>query len=162
VTPSSGWTGWLEATAPAMAMRQSLWLYPIVEILHIIGFVVLVGSAAMFDLRLLGFSRQLPVTGMERHLLPWARASVLLILPTGGLMFIAHATEFAGNPAFRLKLLFFVLAALNAGLFHLRPFRQVAGWDHGSRAPLAARFAAALSLTLWTGVIACGRLLAYF
>lgn len=164
MTPTSavGWTGWLEATAPAMAMRQSLWLYPIVEILHIIGFVVLVGSAAMFDLRLLGLSRQLPVTGMERHLLPWARASLLVILPTGGLMFIAHATEFAGNPAFRLKLLFLVLAGLNAAIFHLRPFREVAGWDREAPAPLPARLAAFLSLGLRTGVIACGRLLAYF
>ncbi len=157
-----GWLAWLETTAAATAMRQSLWLYPIVEILHIIGFVVLVGSAAMFDLRLLGRSRQLPVTGMERHLLPWARASVLLIVPTGGLMFVAHATEFAGNPAFRLKLSLLAAAALNAAAFHLRPFRQVAEWDHGARAPLAARFAAGLSLMLWTGVIACGRLLAYF
>ncbi|MGH7304349.1 MAG: DUF6644 family protein [Candidatus Rokuibacteriota bacterium] len=159
---AAGWTGWLEATAAATAMRQSLWLYPIVEILHILGFVILVGSAAMFDLRLLGLSRQLPVTGLERHLLPWARASVLLIVPTGGLMFIAHANEFADNPAFRLKLLLLVLAALNAAIFHLRPFRKVAEWDRGSPAPLAARFAAAFSLMLWTGVIACGRLLAYF
>ena len=163
MTPAgAAWTHWLEATAAATAMRQWLWLYPIVEILHILGFVVLVGSAAMFDLRLLGFSRQLPVTGMERHLLTWARLSVLVIVPTGGLMFVAHATEFAGNPAFRLKLLLLVLAALNAALFHLRPFRQVAGWDHGTRAPFAARVAAGLSLMLWTGVIACGRLLAYF
>jgi len=164
VTPAgaAGWTHWLEATAAATAMRQWLWLYPIVEILHILGFVVLVGSAAMFDLRLLGFSRQLPVTGMERHLLTWARLSVLVIVPTGGLMFVAHATEFAGNPAFRLKLCLLVLAALNAALFHLRPFRQVAGWDHGTSAPRAARVAAGLSLMLWTGVIACGRLLAYF
>jgi len=157
-----GWLAWLETTAAATAMRQSLWLYPIVEILHIIGFVVLVGSAAMFDLRLLGLSRQLPVTGMERHLLPWARASVLLIVPTGGLMFVAHASEFAENPAFRLKLILLVAAALNAAAFHLRPFRRVAEWDHGARAPLAARFAAGLSLMLWTGVISCGRLLAYF
>ena len=120
---SAGWTGWLEATAAATAMRQSLWLYPIVEILHIIGFVVLVGSAAMFDLRLLGFSRQLPVTGMERHLLPWARASVLLIVPTGGLMFVAHATEFAGNPAFRMKLLFLVPAGRRMGSRGPRPAR---------------------------------------
>jgi len=157
-----GWLAWLETTAAATAMRQSLWLYPIVEILHIIGFVVLVGSAAMFDLRLLGLSRQLPVTGMEHHLLPWARASVLLIVPTGALMFVAHATEFAANPAFRLKLILLVAAVLNAAAFHLRPFRRVAAWDHNARAPLAARFAAGLSLMLWTGVIACGRLLAYF
>jgi hypothetical protein len=102
------------------------------------------------------------VSGMEHHLLPWARVSVLLIVPTGGLMFVAHATEFAGNPAFRLKLLFLVLAALNAAVFHLRPFRRVAGWDRGAPAPLAARLAACLSLALWTSVIACGRLLAYF
>jgi uncharacterized protein DUF6644 len=159
---SAGWTGWLEATAAATAMRQWLWLYPVIEILHIIGFVILVGSAAMFDLRLLGLSRQLPVTGMERHLLPWARASLLVIVPTGGLMFVAHATEFAGNPAFRLKLLLLVLAGLNAAVFHLRPFRRVAGWDRGSPAPWPARLAACLSLALWTGVIACGRLLAYF
>jgi hypothetical protein len=77
-------------------------------------------------------------------------------------MFAAHAMEFAENPAFRLKLLFLVAAGLNAAVFHYRPFRQVAVWDHGAPAPFAARCAAALSLLLWTGVIACGRLLAYF
>ena len=157
-----GWLAWLETTGAATAMRQSLWLYPVIEILHILGFVVLVGSAAMFDLRLLGLSRQLPVTGMERHLLPWARAAALVIVPTGALMFVAHATEFAGNPAFRLKLILLTAAAINAAVFHLRPFRRVAEWDHGSTAPLTARFAAGCSLALWTGVIACGRLLAYF
>jgi hypothetical protein len=157
-----GWLAWLETTGAATAMRQWLWLYPTVEILHILGFVVLVGSAAMFDLRLLGLSRQLPVTGMERHLLPWARAAVLVIVPTGVLMFVAHATEFAENPAFRLKLILLVAAAVNAAIFHLRPFRRVAEWDHGAPAPLTARFAAGLSLVLWTSVIACGRLLAYF
>jgi hypothetical protein len=164
VTPPGdpGWLAWLETTAPAVAMRQWMWLYPVVEILHILGFVVLVGSATMFDLRLLGLSRQLPVSGMERHLLPWARASLLVIVPTGVLMFAAHAMEFAENPAFRLKLLFLVAAGLNAAVFHYRPFRQVAAWDHGAPAPFAARCAAALSLVLWTGVIACGRLLAYF
>ena len=116
----------------------------------------------MFDLRLLGLSRQLPVTGMERHLLPWARAAALVIVPTGALMFVAHATEFAGNPAFRLKLLLLTAAAINAAVFHMRPFRRVAEWDHGSAAPLTARFAAGCSLALWTSVIACGRLLAYF
>lgn len=164
MTPGAhpGWLGWLETTGAATAMRQWLWLYPTVEILHILGFVVLVGSAAMFDLRLLGLSRQLPVAAMERHLLPWARASVLIIVPTGALMFVAHATEFAENPAFRLKLILLAAAALNAALFHLRPFRRVAEWNQGAAAPIAARFAAGLSLVLWTGVIACGRLLAYF
>ncbi len=155
------WLVWLETTAVAVAMRRSLWLYPAVEIAHILGFVLLVGSAAMFDLRLLGLSRRIPVADLERHLLPWARASLLLVVPSGLLMFSAHATEMAANPAFRLKLALIAAAGLNAALFHRWPFRSVEAWNKDARTPPGARAAAVLSLVLWTGVIACGRLLAY-
>lgn len=155
------WLVWLETSAVAEAMRQWAWLYPIVEIVHIVGFVVLVGAAFMFDLRLLGASPALPVTAMERHLLRAARASVALVVPSGFLMFAAHATEMADNPAFRVKLALLALAALNAAAFRRRPFRSVASWDRRTPAPLSARVAAVASLVLWTGVITCGRLLAY-
>jgi hypothetical protein len=156
------WLVWLETSGFAVAMRQWLWLYPIVEILHILGFVVLVGAAFMFDARLLGGSRALPVTGMERHLLRWARWSLVVIVPTGVSMFVAHATEMAANPVFILKLSLLGAAGVNAAVFHRVPFRSVSAWDVEVVAPGLARLAAALSLVLWTGVIACGRLLAYF
>ena len=124
--------------------------------------MVLVGSAFMFDLRLLGLSRALPVTGLATHLLPWARLALVLVVPSGLLMFTAHATEMSANPAFRLKLLLIAAAFLNAGLFHRWPFRAVGDWDTELPAPLPARLAGTLSVLLWTGVIACGRLLAYF
>src|SRR5882672_4122266 len=98
------WLAWIEASAIAQAMRHSLWLYPVVEIFHIAGFVVLVGAAAMFDLRLLGVSKSLPLTALARHLLPWSAGALLVVAPAGLMMFSAHASEFAGNGAFRLKL----------------------------------------------------------
>ena len=156
------WLVWLETTGVAVAMRQWMWLYPIVEIVHIVGFVTLVGAALMFDTRLLGRSRPLAVSALERHLLPWARWSLLLIVPTGALMFAAHATEMAENPALRLKLVLLAAAFLNAGIFHRWPFRTVGDWDTEIHAPLAARAAGMLSIVLWLGVIACGRLIAYF
>jgi len=156
------WAVWLEGTAVGTAMRQWLWLYPIVEIVHIVGFVILVGSAFMFDFRLLGLARGLPVSALADHLLRWARWSLVLVVPTGSLMFIAHATEMSTNPAFRLKLILIVAAFLNAGLFHRWPFRVVGDWDTEIAAPLPARMAGVLSLVLWTGVVTCGRLLAYF
>ena len=155
------WLVWLETSAAAVAMRQWTWLYPGVEIVHILGFATLVGAAFMFDLRLLGISRALSVSGMERHLLGAARFSVFLVVPSGVLMFMAHATEMASNPAFRLKLVLLLAAAVNAGVFHRAPFRSVMKWDRHAPAPRAARVAAALSLILWIGVIVCGRLLAY-
>ena len=156
------WLVWLEGSAVAVAMRQWLWLYPIVEIVHILGFVILVGAAAMFDLRLLGLSRQLPVTDMAGHLLRLARLSLVVVVPSGALMFMAHATEMATNPAFRLKLLLIAAAALNAARFHRRVFKSVMNWNQNVAIPATAKGAAVLSLALWAGVIACGRLLAYF
>ena len=157
----AAWLVWLETSAIAGAMRGWLWLYPVVEIVHIIGFVVLVGAAVMFDLRLLGVSPALSASGMARHHLPWARAALILVVPSGVLMFMAHATEFAGNPAFRVKLILLAAAGLNALIFHRGAFRSVSGWESHAAVPTSARAAAVVSLLLWIGVISAGRLLAY-
>ena len=151
----------IEGLAIAKAMREELWLYPAVEIVHIIGFSILVGSVVMFDLRVLGLSRQISVRALARHLLPWSVAALLIIVPTGLLMFSAHAGDFLGNRAFQLKMALLLTAGMNAAIFHTGPFQSAATWDTHATAPLAARISAALSLVIWFSVIACGRLLAY-
>jgi hypothetical protein len=153
---------WLESTPIAAAVRESPWLYPAIETAHIIGFVILVGAAAMFDLRLLGFSRRLPVDETARHVLPWSRASLLAVVPSGFLLFMSDATGTWANPAFRLKMILLLGAGTNALLFHRRTFRSAAGWNRDVPTPARAKAAAVASLLLWTGVIACGRLIAYF
>lgn len=158
---SGGDWHWLENSALGDAMRTGLWTYPIVEIVHIIGFVLLVGSVAMFDLRLLGLGRSLSVQALGRHLLRWTLLSLFLVVPAGLLMFSAHPSDFIGNRIFLLKLSLIALAGLNALAFHSRVYRSVEDWDIGLEAPLAARLHAVLSLLLWFAVISCGRLLAY-
>lgn len=156
---AADWAAWLAATPPALAMRGHAWLYPAVEIVHIAGFAVLVGAVAMFDLRVLGFGRDLPVRLLARHLLPWSVGSMLLVLPSGLLLFAAEAPDLAANRVFLLKLALIGAAGLNALAFHGGPYRSAARWE--SRAPPRARLHALLSLLLWLAVIACGRLLAY-
>jgi len=151
----------IERSVLATAMRQELWLYPSVEIVHILGFVTLVGSIAVLDLRLLGISRALPVRNLARHVLPWSLGALLLIVPTGLLMFMAHASDFIGNRAFVVKLILIAAAGFNAAAFHMGAYRSVAQWDHGVDTPPSAKLHAAASLMTWFGVIACGRLLAY-
>jgi hypothetical protein len=153
------WTGWLAATPPAVAMRANAWLYPLVEIVHIVGFTVLVGAVAMFDFRVLGLGRELPVRALARYLLPWSVGSMAAVLPSGLLLFAAEAPDLAANRVFLLKLVMIVAAGLNALAFHAGPYRAAAHWQ--GRAPPLARLHAVLSLLLWLGVIACGRLLAY-
>ena len=157
-----GWLGWLENTALAETLRREPLLFPLVETAHILGFVILVGAAVMFDLRLLGLSRRLPVVDLARHLLPWARGSLGVVVPTGVLLFLTQATHLGRSPVFAMKLSLLGLAGLNAAVFHLGVFRSAQAWNTGVPAPPAARVAAVVSLVLWTGVITCGRLLAYF
>ncbi len=156
-----GWLGWLEATWLADVLRREPLLYPLLEVVHILGFVVLVGAAVMFDLRLLGLSRRLPVTELAQHLLPWARRGLAVAVPSGALLFITQATQLGRSPVFGLKLTLLALAGLNAARFHRSVFHSARTWDTEVATPPAARVASVVSLLLWTGVITCGRLLAY-
>ena len=151
----------VEQNPLAVAMRGELWLYPAVEVLHITGFVILVGSVVMFDLRLLGLSPGLSARALARHLLPWSLAALLVIVPTGLLMFSAHAGDFVNNRAFLIKLTLLMLAATNAAAFHAGVFRSSAQWDRDCTVPAGAKLHALASLALWLGVITCGRLIAY-
>jgi len=161
-----GALGALEASGLGQAMRQWLWLYPSVEIVHLVGIGLLFGSIAVLDLRLLGFSRSISVRRLASHVLPWTASSFLLILPSGFLMFTAHATEFIESEVFVLKMLLILAGGVNAALFHTITFRTADVWDTEEMRklppPPSARAAGAVSLLLWIAVIACGRLLAYF
>ena len=166
MTPAAGPLGALEASGLGRAMREWLWLYPTVEIVHIVGIALLFGSIAVLDLRLLGFSRTIPVRRLARHVLPWTAGSFALILPSGLLMFIAHASDFIASPVFVLKMCLILAAGANAALFHAMVLSTADVWDANEMRDLApppsARVSAVLSLLIWVAVIACGRLLAYF
>jgi len=158
--------GALEASGLGQAMRQWEWLYPAVEIVHIVGIGLLFGSIAILDLRLLGFSRSISAKRLARHVLPWTAAAFLLIVPSGFMMFIAHASDLIASPVFAVKICLIMGAGLNAGLFHTIVFPSVDVWDAEEMRklgpPPSARVSAAVSLAIWVCVIACGRLLAYF
>jgi uncharacterized protein DUF6644 len=153
---------WLESSGVAVAMREWTWAYPIVEIAHILGFVVLVGAAFLFDLRLLGVSRAMPVTQLADHLLRWSRLSIFVVVPTGFLMFMTNATKMAENPVFRLKLILIALAGINALVFRLWISNSVERWNINQSSPLGPKLSAVFSLLAWSAVISCGRLIAFF
>jgi hypothetical protein len=152
---------WLESTSLSVWARDSVWVYPLIETAHILGFTVLVGSAFMFDLRLLGFAPSVPVTDAARYLLRWSRLSLLVVVPTGFMLFMTQATETWANSAFRMKLLLLCVASLNALVFHLWTIKSVGEGGQHKRTSVAAKVSAIVSLLVWAGVITCGRLIAY-
>jgi hypothetical protein len=158
--------GAIEASAFAQAMRDSLWLHPAVLFAHILGVALLFGSIAVLDFRLIGIWRKAPVKALAAQVLPWSAGSFLFIVPSGLAMFAANATDLISSPVFAVKMCLIMAAGLNAAVFHTVSFPSVSVWDSPEmRAlgpPPSARLAGALSLTLWTSVIACGVILKNF
>lgn len=153
------WLQFLEDSSWAVSIRQSVWLYPFLEIIHITGIVLLVGPAFLFDLRLLGFAKHLPVTGLGRHLLSWSRRSLLLVIPSGMLLFITNATALGYDPVFWTKMSLLIIAGCNALFFHQVIARKIRSTT--AVLPKAAKVIAIISILSWIAIIACGRLLAY-
>jgi hypothetical protein len=149
----------LQESALGHVMRSSPALYPAVEILHILGFVVLVGSILAFDLRVLGLGRAIPIQPMAQLLLPVSRCGFLLAISMGFLLFSADAAHVVRNPAFQAKLLLIAAALVNIAIAHAGPWRRVALW--GAEAPAGAKVTALVSLLLWLSAVCAGRLIAY-
>ena len=154
------WLLALERSGLGEAVRQSLWLYPAANVLHVLAAGVLIGSILAFDLRLLGLGRRLAVAPLASLLVSTAAAGVALALPTGFLLFTADATAVAANPVFSIKLALIALGLANVAAFHATSMRGIAGW--GDRVPAWARVSAVVSLTAWFGTATAGRLIAYF
>jgi hypothetical protein len=150
----------VEATGIGRFMRESLWAYPVTEAVHIAGLALLFGSIVVVDLRLLGLGRRVPLRALVDFAVPWSLLGFLLALCTGLMMFTAHAAEFLVQPVFMLKMGLVLAAGVNAAVLHTGPLRQ-AEPSPGAAPPPRVRWAAVLSILLWLGVIACGRLLAY-
>jgi hypothetical protein len=150
--------GWLEQSPIGAAVRQSLWLFPAIETAHLLGMTVLVGTAAAFDLRLLGRALQRTrISDLARRLLPWTWVGFGLQVLTGSLLFSSEAVKMYVNPAFRLKMLLICLAGMQALIFQLVASRSLDAWDERAAVPGAAKIGGLISILLWIGVVAAGR-----
>ena len=156
------WCQWLQDTSWATALRESGYAYPLIEGSHVLGLALSVGTVMWFDLRLIGVTmRRDSVTSVFAQVRPWMMAGFAIMFTTGALLFSARATDAYESTYFRIKAGLLVLGALNVVLFHSTIDRQRAQWDTAERPPLRARMAGILSLILWFGIIAAGRIMAY-
>jgi hypothetical protein len=153
---------WLHGTRLSWAVAGGVpWIWPLCETLHFMGLALLMGVVTVFDLRMLGMAKELPLGPLQR-LMPFAILGFVVNLITGFLFFAGDPTQYIHNVAFGFKLLFIGLAGVNVILFYTTGlYRRVDGVGAGQDVPAAAKLAAAASLVLWIGVIYWGRMLPF-
>ncbi len=144
-------------------VNEVSWSWPIMEMLHFMGLALLVGITGLYDLRLLGVAKSVPLAPLHR-LMPWALVGFGLCLATGVIFVTGNAFKepivLLLNIPFQLKMLFIALAGVNAATFYLSPVRgAVEALGPGEDAPRAAKVIAGSSLALWIGIIYFGRMI---
>ena len=134
-------------------------IYPIANLVHLLGLVMLVGGIGILDLRLAGLFRRIPVEPLSSAITPIALAGLVLMIPSGATMFAADAAALVNSATFRLKLILIALALANAIAFRIVWRKQFERWD--ANPPPLGRLMAATSILLWLSVAALGRWIAY-
>lgn len=154
---------WLQQTSASTGIRESVWVFPIIESTHLLSLAASVGTIAFVDLRLIGAAmRRQPVTDVIEQLQPWALGGFAIMFLSGGLLFLSEPLKCYHSAFFQTKLVLLALLGINALLFHVSIYRRVAAWNKAADVPLTARLAGYVSLTLWMSVIILGRGIAYF
>ena len=153
---------WLDSTAWSVALRESTWVYPIIESIHVLSLCLFLGFAVILDLRLVGIALQRTrVSEISQQLMPWTVAGFVVMVVSGALLFYSSPVRFYGNVFFRVKAAMLILAGLNAWVFHLTIYRRLEAWDEAVVTPVAARVAGSVSLALWAVIVVAGRMIAY-
>jgi hypothetical protein len=151
----------IEALQLSAAVRGDIgfeWLFPIIEIIHVMALAIVFGSILMVDLRLLGISsKNSQVSRLSEEMLPWTWSAFAVAVISGTLLFMSKAHIYWGNTQFRWKFVCMFLAGLNMLIFHFGIYRRVGTWDRTLPPPTAARVAGGLSVMLWVAVIFFGR-----
>jgi hypothetical protein len=154
---------WLANTPLSVTIRESLWGYPIIETVHVLGLCLFLGFTVILDLRLLGVAmKQTPASEICHRLEPWMVAGFAVMITSGALLFYGDPAKFYGSVFMRIKFAMLILAGLNVLIFKKGTWRTVREWDMKDATPAGARIAAGLSLSLWFCIVAAGRAIAYF
>ena len=139
--------------------RQSSYAYPLANLIHLLGLVLLVGGIGFLDLRIAGLFRSLPLAAMSRILTPFALFGLMLLIVSGSVMFAADAGPLSRSKTFGWKLSLITLSLANALTFRLLWRRKMEGTN--AEAPALGRVMAVASVGLWLWIAALGRLIAY-
>jgi hypothetical protein len=145
---------WCEKSPIGEAIRNSQWLFPVIESVHLLALVLIAGAVLIVDMRLFGLGlRRQPVAQLARDAQPWLIGGLLVMLPTGILLFLAEAIKCYYSPAFAVKMTSLLLALI----FTFTVRRKVALADAGRVSSLWSRVVAVVSVALWSGVGIGGR-----
>jgi len=156
VEPEETWLWlfeWFEYTTPGIIVRESVWMFPVIEAVHLLGLCLLGGVVITVDLRMLGLGlRKQTISELATNLQPWLIGAVVLLLATGTLLFLSEAVKCYYNTSFWVK-----ATTLPVAMIFTFVVRERVAVNGGMDTSTKTRVVAAGSMLLWFTVAAAGR-----
>jgi len=153
---------WLQDTSIGTGIRESIWIFPLIETVHLLALAFSVGIIMFVDLRLIGAAmKEQPVSEVFGRLQPMAVKGFVINFLSGMLLFWSEPLKCYHSLYFQIKLVLLFLLGLNAFGFQYFTLPGIAVWDKALVLPLRARMAGWVSLAFWVGVVVMGRAIAY-
>lgn len=139
-------------------IRTSGYFYPLLQVIHVIGFSIAAGSLIVGNIRILGVAPELPIREFSRHIYHWVSIGIFLFLVSGINMAIGFLNVFAVNPIMWIKM----IMLCGAVLINVRLYRwQFGAEEHAAQVGPKEKTLAVLSVAILLAIITMGKLLAY-
>jgi hypothetical protein len=145
---------WFDGSFIGAWVRDSRWIFPAIEAVHIVALALMFGAILVLNLRLLGITfTNKPVAQLARDLSPWVLVSLIIILASGILLFSSEAMKAYASVPFQVKMLFLFAAMI----FHYTVYGRLTRRPDNALSPAWSKLAAVVSILLWLGVGLGGR-----
>ena len=152
----------IQDSAIGTSIRESVWTFPVIETVHVLGLGISVGIIVMLDLCLVGAGiRHLSPSQIMKQLKAWYLGGFAAMIISGMLLFWSEAALAYRSPTFRIKICFLILAGINAAFYEVKYAPRSPEWDKSGNVPGGAKVVGWVSLICWLGVIGFGRWTAY-
>jgi hypothetical protein len=143
---------WCEASFIGQMIRQSLWLFPVIEAVHLLALTVIGGAVLILDLRMLGVGLRQPVSEIARDARPYLAWGLVVMIATGIALFLSESVKCYYSQAFWIK-----ITTLPVALLFTFAIRQPIAKRATAGATMRTRLVALISMALWFTVAAAGR-----
>ena len=144
---------WFEMSTAGTFVAESIWLFPVIEAIHLVGLCLLGGALLVVDLRMLGLTlKRQTISVIAQNMHPWLKAAVTLMAMTGVLLFLSEAVKCYYSQSFWVK-----VTALTIALVFTFTVRSRVARTGGHDASASTRLTALASMALWFTVAAAGR-----
>jgi len=136
-------------------LNTNEWAFPVCEVLHIVGFAMLIGTITIVDLRLLGLGmKRQTAAELVRDTAPWTLLGLVLVLISGPLIFSSDPNLYMGNQSFRFKITMLILAIIFNWTLHRKVALSPSPGGMGA-------MVGGVSMLMWASIIFAGIFIAF-